>query len=74
MNVGKCDADSGYGNGGYRRRRDTEEELEAEFAQLMEEIDSDVDGFSGKLIFLFDQSTNHFNQARTTVPPLIKAK
>jgi len=48
LNVGKCDADSGYGNGGYRRRRDTEEELEAEFAQLMEEIDSDVDGFSGK--------------------------
>jgi len=46
LKVGKCDVDSGYG-GGYRRRRDTEEELEAEFAQLMEEIDSD-DGFSGK--------------------------
>ena len=47
LKVGKCDVDSGYG-GGYRRRRDTEEELEAEFAQLMEEIDSD-DGFSGEI-------------------------
>merc|ERR1712147_242309 len=47
LKVGKCDVDSGYGNGGYRRRRDTEEELEAEFAALMDEIDSD-DGFSGK--------------------------
>ena len=57
--MGKCDVDSGYGKGGYRRRRDTEEELEAEFAALMDEMDSD-DGFSGKLTIHPDQSTKPF--------------
>merc|ERR1719436_1567981 len=41
--------DGGYGQGAYRRRRETTEELEAEFDALMVEIESnDDDGFAGK--------------------------
>ena len=72
MKVGKCDVDSGYG-GGYRRRRDTEEELEAEFAQLMEEIDSD-DGFSGTAYFYVYILLTLYQKANNTVPPPTRAK
>jgi len=50
LKVGKCDpmADGAYG-GGYRRRRETLDELNAEFDAVMAEIaENDDDAFSGK--------------------------
>ena len=45
MSVGKCDENGGYYDNSYgRKRRETTEELEAEFDALMSEID---DGFDG---------------------------
>ena len=45
LSVGKCDENGGYYDNSYgRKRRETTEELEAEFDALMSEID---DGFDG---------------------------
>jgi len=51
LKVGKCDPmmDGGYGQGGYRRRRETLDELNAEFDAVMAEIaENDDDAFTGK--------------------------
>ena len=44
--------EGGYGQGGYRRRRETLDELNAEFDAVMAEIAENDDGaFTGLLIF-----------------------
>jgi len=51
LKVGKCDPmmEGGYGQGGYRRRRETLDELNAEFDAVMAEIaENDDDAFTGK--------------------------
>merc|ERR1711990_1372178 len=48
LKVGKCDVGGGYGGGNYRRKRETQEELEAEFDAVMAEINSNEGGFQGK--------------------------
>ena len=53
LKVGKCDPmmEGGYGQGGYRRRRETLDELNAEFDAVMAEIaENDDDAFTGLLI------------------------
>ena len=54
LKVGKCDPmmEGGYGQGGYRRRRETLDELNAEFDAVMAEIaENDDDAFTGLLKF-----------------------
>ena len=44
--------EGGYGQGGYRRRRETLDELNAEFDAVMAEIaENDDDAFTGLLKF-----------------------
>ena len=54
LKVGKCDPmmEGGYGQGGYRRRRETLDELNAEFDAVMAEIaENDDDAFTGLFNF-----------------------
>lgn len=51
LNTGKCDPDMGDGYGGpaYRKRRETVDDLNAEFDALMQEMaENDDDAFTGK--------------------------
>ena len=59
LKVGKCAEEAAYGGGSYRRRRETEEELEAEFAQLVSEMN---DGFTGKNQYGSMASSNQLNK------------
>merc|ERR1712038_998483 len=60
LQVGKCSDDAVYGGGaGYRKRRETDEELEAEFAQLVSEMN---DGFTGKNQYGNMASPNQLNK------------
>merc|ERR1711990_495338 len=69
LKVGKCDVGGGYGGGNYRRKRETQEELEAEFDAVMAEINSNEGGFQGQ-IENFKFCFLNFNfQAKTTDHP-----
>merc|ERR1712110_6593 len=60
LKVGKCADDApAYGGSSYRKRRETDEELEAEFAALVSEMD---DGFEGKNKYGGMASSNQLNK------------
>jgi len=52
LKIGKCDVGGGNGYGGsnYRKKRETDEDLEAEFDAVMAEISANEGGFQGKTI------------------------